>query len=528
MKKILKRAVTVGFGLLAIASLLFFANLVLQNPVIGHEGHDKSDHDEHQEEDHDKKEHKHDKDEQDHSKHNHKQAEGEAINKGKEEEDHEHSSLKLTKEMKKNVGLVLGSVEEKDYIKYLEVPATIRTNQELEQSFVMPAKGVLSEINISEGSYVTNGQVLASVSRNALIQPDIEGFKEYFVNKNIDYSIRAFLTNDQDAIRYLTPYFQTLKMNLEKLEKIKVQGILALRQYFYTQIAKELGLLSEKQQDWFKQILKIEGDLYPEMIPLFVFLADKQLLSQERIQQIVTYAKQPKEVFAYLYFAYEGKSSSQLALLSAQGFLGEEIVLRAPVNGFVKDVKSVKGDLLSDDDILFKFISIDNFICETQLIGKEQTLTSYAIEEELAFCVRKKNQKEYVQATFKGLTIDESKRTTYSFSLLNKRLSGKLDYLPGETVILMIPEKVFKGAITLPTEALIEEGFKKFIFIEEEENSFERVEVAVKYKDKQIVIIEENEHISEEEKIVFKGASGLDMIMKSADKPAGDGHNHAH
>jgi len=101
-------------------------------------------------------------------------------------------------------------------------------------------------------------------------------------------------------------------------------------------------------------------------------------------------------------------------------------------------------------------------------------------------------------------------------------------YKPGQRLTVRVPQSQVNNAIVVPKDAVAEEGFERFLFVENGDH-FDRVSVEVIASDSVNVAIKNDGQVWPGQTIAVSGAHQLQMAMKNQAGGAIDphaGHNH--
>ena len=108
-------------------------------------------------------------------------------------------------------------------------------------------------------------------------------------------------------------------------------------------------------------------------------------------------------------------------------------------------------------------------------------------------------------------------------------------FRPGQRVHVKVPIKTWKNVITVPLNAIVEEGAETFVFRQhthqghddEHQLEFETVPVRVLHKDQRFAILAEN-NLATSDRIVMNRAYQLHLAMKVRTTGGAHGHGHDH
>jgi multidrug efflux pump subunit AcrA (membrane-fusion protein) len=223
-------------------------------------------------------------------------------------------------------------------------------------------------------------------------------------------------------------------------------------------------------------------------------------------------------------------SIDYLTQFASSGYLSEEVTLISPVDGIIAEVSIKNGQLINNRDVLFKIIEVSSLTVESQLRGKEAALFKLALSNKEKFYIKNLQNEASLPAMYFGLNIVNAGELTVQLNITNSPISEKAptiwQYLPGDQCVLMIPEKSFESSLVLPRGAIVEEGLKRFVFMENGD-SYDRVEVTTLFMDKQTAVLGDETKLFEGDKIVISGAYELNIATKKPVKVSGhEGHQH--
>jgi hypothetical protein len=224
-------------------------------------------------------------------------------------------------------------------------------------------------------------------------------------------------------------------------------------------------------------------------------------------------------------------SLEYLIQFASNGYFAEEIVLTSPMDGILSQVFVKNGQSINNREMLFKVLGLASVIVEAPLRNSEVALFRNAISKNEKFKIKNIQNNTFLTADFFGLNTVNAGELTVQFSITNSPVASAVNtfwqYLPGDQCLLMIPEKTFEASLVIPREAVVEEGYKRFIFMESGD-SFEKVEITTLFMDKHTAVLGAETSLFEGDRIVVFGAYELNLATKKPEKASGDGHGHAH
>jgi len=303
------------------------------------------------------------------------------------------------------------------------------------------------------------------------------------------------------------------------------------RESIFLQITDKAGLWHNELRQFYQKLAVLPGNKIPEMIPSLVVINRLGLLDDNKKEILLQYCKSKKEVMAMLTLIQNNNSVDYLTKFASNGYLSEDIDLISPINGLLSQVFIKGGQSINNREMLFKVQGLENVIVEAPLRSSEVALFRNALAKNEKFFIKNNQTNALLQADFFGLNSINAGELMVQFSIVNspieKSTSAFWQYLPGDNCILMIPEKSFDSLLVIPREAVIEEGFKRFVFMESGDD-FEKVEITTLFMDKHTVVLGSDTSLYEGDRIVTFGAYELNLATKKPEKSAGDGHGHAH
>ena len=438
---------------------------------------------------------------------------------------------KLSNEMKINMGIIVKEIERKVVVKNIEVPALIRANENNSSLLTSYASGLVKKLTITEGAFVKKGAVLGVLTRDALPSPEYDAIKDYFHNKNIEMLLIGLNQSKDESLDFFFLFLTSIGLDKSSLQIIKKMPVVDQREAIFLQITDKAGLWQNDLKQYYQKLSNLPGTKIPEMIPSLVMINRLGLLDDLKKEIIQQYCKNKKEVMVMLSLIQNNNSIDYLTQFASNGYLTEEIVLTAPIDGHLSKVYVKVGQSINNREMLFKIAGLTNVIAEAHLRGSEVVQFRNAISKNDKIYIKNIQNNTQIQAEFTGLNSMNEGELTVEFSIINSLIANTTNsfwqYLPGDNCVLLIPEKSFEASLVLPREAVIEEGFKRFVFMESGD-AFEKVEITTLFMDKHSVVLDSESSLYEGDRIVIFGAYELNLATKKPEKSGGDGHSHSH
>ena len=134
--------------------------------------------------------------------------------------------------------------------------------------------------------------------------------------------------------------------------------------------------------------------------------------------------------------------------------------------------------------------------------------------------------------------VDSESRSIRFFVKLPNRISGDSRrghrrfvhwlWMIGQRAQLRVPFGRWKNQIVLPSQAVVEEGSKNYVF-RQHAGHFDRVAIRVKHRDPLFVVVERDGAISPGNRIAWQGAIEMQMALRRQfSGPVGAHHGHTH
>lgn len=443
---------------------------------------------------------------------------------------HAEEPTKLSPEMIANIGVKVSEIEKKTYVKYLEVPAIIKANANKATLITSFSSGTIKKLNVTKGESVKKGKILGLLMRDALPYPNFEEIKDYYQNNNVEMLLMGLNQTRDENLELIGSYTDSIGLDKAMAINLKKLTMVEQREAIFLLITEKAGLWKNDLKLFHQKLAALPGAKIPEMIPALVLINRQGVLDDNKKEAILKYCRNQKETMAMLYLIKENFSLEYLIQFGASGYLSEEVELKAPEDGVIEDVFIKNGQLINNREVLFNIIDTSSLTAVAKLRGIEASIFKGVISKSEKLNIKNLQNEGLLPAEFLGMQLENVSELTAQFNIVNKPLSSSNNmvwqYMPGDQCILMIPEKQFDTALVLPRTAVVEEGFKRFVFMESG-NTFEKVEVSTLFMDKQMVVLGAETSLFEGDRVVFSGAYELNIAMKEPVKLTGhEGHSH--
>ncbi|WP_232107217.1 efflux RND transporter periplasmic adaptor subunit [Gimesia alba] len=431
--------------------------------------------------------------------------------------DHDHarhdeaSSLELSPQARKNVGLTADKVipvKLQSFTRTITIPAiVVERPGKTRITIVAPMTGIITNVNVIAGEAV---------------KPDRELFK-------------LRLTHE-DLVQAQTAYLKTLgeldveNKEIERLTDITNRGV----------IAGKVLLERKYEKEKLEAILKSQR----EALLLHGF-SNAQV---DRIDQTRRLIKE-HQVYVPILNNQSGEvqmPNMKIRRISATDDSSLDSRTLPPQSMFIVQSLNVsKGDFVEAGDTLCVLADYSDLYLKGQAFEQEADELTRCMEKQWPVeAIQEVNNKE--KKLIRNLKIDyldnqiETDSRTFSVfvNLPNKiqydtvRQHGKRfvnwEYKLGQRMQLRVPVEIWEKQIVLPVEAIATEGAEHFVF-QENGDHFDRRPVHILYQDQLSAVIENDGSIFPGDKIALAGAHQLQMALKNKAGGGVDPHaGHTH
>lgn len=397
----------------------------------------------------------------------------------------EGSSIKISEQARKNIGLRTEKISLKPFTRTVTLPALVveRPGRSTEQ-VTAPMTGVITKIYAVEGETVSPGAPLFDLR---LTDED--------------------LAQSQSDLLRTKEVLEILAQEIIRIEKVTMEGGLAGKAVLerkYEQQKEQVALRSQKQA------LLLHG------------------FSSEQIENIL----QDRTLLQNI--------TIRAPLHAAASEAGET----EPIYQIL-DLPVVQGEHVTKGDSLVVLGDHATLFVEGEAFERDSQAIARVAEEGLEVDGLLENEKgdaERIQGLkilYVAPQVDPEKRTLHFYlTLENERVRDATlpdgrriviwRFRPGQRMQLLLPVETWKERIVLPTEAIAREGAESYAFTANGDH-FDRRSVHVEYRDPQCVVIAQDGALFEGDVVAMSGAQQLQLALKNKAGGGIDphaGHNH--
>jgi multidrug efflux pump subunit AcrA (membrane-fusion protein) len=429
----------------------------------------------------------------------------------------ESESIELTDQARTNMKLRTQPVSAGVYTKYVEVPGVI-TNWpgRTHVAVTSPLTGVLNAILVSRGELVESGAPMFTLR---LTHQDLVNTQETFLTKLGELDVE--------------------QAEIERLSSIAGSGAIAGKTLISRKYERDKLLAGVRAA---RQAMLLHG------------LTEEQINGIERSRELV------REITVYAPTIHEDRSLHHDSLGHANARLsassGERYVslVQPPVplphprhieaEFLVTELNARRGESVNAGDELAQLSDFSQILIEGhafQRDGKALRLAADTGADVQAVINSTGDGPEVVnglKVAYIGTEVGRASRTLPFYVAIDNIIErdeqrGEKRYVswrykPGQRLTVRLPVARIDDAIVVPKEAVAEEGFERYLFVENGDH-FERVPVAVLARDSVKVAIANDGQVWPGQSIAVRGAHQLQMALKNESGGAIDphaGHNH--
>ncbi|MGQ2811911.1 efflux RND transporter periplasmic adaptor subunit, partial [Leptospira interrogans] len=175
-----------------------------------------------------------------------------------------------------------------------------------------------------------------------------------------------------------------------------------------------------------------------------------------------------------------GLTPAEIAGIERGVYVSSNLVLRSPINGEVTERKAVQGQQVTRNEDLFTIANLTNLMVLLEVYEKDLGMISEGAEAQIYPLGDEKSPGIRGEVAYVGSVLDSIKRTAKLRIMVSNR-NGKLK--PGQSVTAKVKGMVANSGSeprkTIPLEAVHEIEGKSFVFLQNEDGSFEATEVIV-------------------------------------------------
>ncbi len=402
----------------------------------------------------------------------------------------ESSSLELSEQARKNIGLQVGKVELQTFVRTVTVPGIVAERPgRTKLRVAAPMTGIITKVYVVQGEAIRPGQPVF----------DLRLTHEDMLQVQVDF---LKLVEELDVVN----------KEIERLRPSVAKGSIPEKQVLDRQYEQQKLQASLKSQ---RESLLLHG----------LSASDVQEIQKSR----TLLAKQT--VFAPIRPpADEAESTSDLpqrdSLLVAE------------------TVTADSGRFVNTGDSLLTLADYSELFVEGNAFEQEGDLIAKALREGHKVSIRIESENSTgtsvpdLELLYLSDQIDQESRTLHFYVRLpNERTRDQTSgghrfinwrFKPGQRLQVLVPVEEWSKRIVLPAEAVVQEGPESFVF-QQNGSHFDRRPVHVEYSDLSSVVIAQDGSLFPGDMVALNGTQQMQMALKNKAGGAPDphaGHNH--
>ncbi len=450
--------------------------------------------------------------EDDHEEHDH------SAHAGHDHAGHsEAESVQLSEQARTNMGLRTQPVSVSAYTRFIEVPGVVtewpgRTHV----AVTSPLTGVLNSILISRGELVKSGTPLFTLR---LTHQDLVNTQETFLTKLGELDVE--------------------EREIERLSSITSSGAIAGKTLLTRKYERDKLMAGVRAA---RQAMLLHG------------LSEEQINEIERsrvlIREVTVFAPEIHEDHS-LHHESLGHAGSRLAESSADRY-ASMVQPTAPTahprhldaEFLVTELNARLGQAVSAGDELAQLSDFSQILIEGHAFQRDRNTlrkaadTGADVQAVMESSGEGPEVVDGLKVVYIGTEVDRKSRALSFYVTLANKVERAVQsgdkryvswqYKPGQRLTVRLPISQIENAIVVPKDAVAEEGFERYLFVENGDH-FDRIPVAVIGQDSVDVAIVNDGQVWPGQVIAVSGAHQLQMALKNKSGSAIDphaGHNH--
>lgn len=406
----------------------------------------------------------------------------------------ETSSLELSEQARKNIGLKIGKVVLSTFDRTITIPAVVVEQPgRTETRVAAPLTGVISAIHAIEGESLRPGQPLF----------DLRLTHEDMVQAQVD-----FLKSAEEL--------DIVKRDVARMQPAFDKGAMLAKTFLDRKYEQDKLEASQRVQ---REALRLHG------------------LSVEQLDDIVRARKLVSSVTVTLPRSASRKVAQPVTDTETEDASSESLRV-------VEELSVEVGRQVTAGDLLCTVADYSELYIEGKAFEQDSKWIAAAMKQHWPVTAVGEGD----DATAEPLTglavfyvadrIDQQSRTLHFYVRLpNERTRDETSgghrfinwrFKPGQRLQLRVPVEQWSNRIVLPADAVVQEGPESYVF-QQNGSHFDRRPVHVEYRDLAFVVIAQDGSVFPGDKVALTGTQQMQMALKNKAGGAPDphaGHNH--
>lgn len=439
-------------------------------------------------------------------------------------EDHqphdEQIQVKVSPQVEKSLGIQIQALETKDYTSYKNIKATITQTPLSHVSLRAPYSGFVESITVQHGEMVLAGTVAIKLIRDAIPKPEL--------------NLVSFLLSSEQKL---------IGMNLKDFEGLANKSADQKQVHLWKQALIRSANWS-KLADEFVQILPKNLQELPFTIAVIGELSANGNITTEFVELFKKNPKATELFFEISKLSLDGQSVDHINYILSLGGLNPIIEVKIPSDAVDFDVDEIlikPGDKVSSGDRLINLLDYRQIHLEVNALGSEIALFEQVLKKDLSLFAEP-------IATDSGIMLENLKIRNIQSST-NGGANVHLEIInneqivtngtssksfrtwlarPGSKYLLKVPQKVYTNVFVVGSEAVVEDGLEKMVFLKDGE-AYRPANVVETFRDDNAIVLSADSDLFPGDPVVMKGAFGLNLALKAQSGGAVNphaGHNH--
>lgn len=437
-----------------------------------------------------------------------------------DEHGHEESPL-LSAQALKNLNVEVQELDLSSYTTYRPVAARIEATPKTVQPILAPIGGTVQEINVEHGELVKKGIVLVTLMRDSIPRPELK--------------ITGSLLDPEQRLKGLS---------VEEISNVESKLSGEKQAYIWKNSLKRFGYWTSDAEKVLSSLPKRIQSL-PFSVAVIGEISANGYLEEEFVRWIQVDKSAPNRFFEISSYVLEGKSLSLVKNMVKLGAFDSLVTIKVPDLADDFDVHALEikpGDHVEMGQKLGELHNLRELHIEAHARGSEVPLIMNALKKNMtisAVPLTKDSGSILKDLKIRNILDDGEKNgatvhleISKNESFINKDSSGRQfrswDVRAGTRYIIRVPQKKFDEVFVLPSNAVVEDGPEKVVFIQDGD-AYNPAKVVVLYQNDEVAILSQDSDIFPGDPVVTHGAFGLGLALKAQTGGAVDphaGHNH--
>ncbi|PCJ56017.1 MAG: hypothetical protein COA79_20100 [Planctomycetota bacterium] len=435
---------------------------------------------------------------------------------------HGEEAKVLSAQSLKNLNVKVEEIEVQDYTTYRGVSAQIENTPKTIQTIIAPFGGTVKGIEVEHGELVKKGTTLLTLMRDSIPRPELK------------------LTQS-----LLDPEQRLKGLSIDEISNMEKKSSGEKQSYIWKKSLKRFGYWSNAADRVWRSLPKDIRKL-PYSIAVIGELSATGYLKKDFVNWVAKDKIASNNFFEISSLLLDGKGLSLIKNLNSLGALDSLISIKVPSLSEDFDVHNITvkpGDHVEMGQVLGELHNSRELHIEAHARGSEIPMLMNALENDVkmsAVPITKNAGEKLSNLVIRNILDDSDKggatvhlEISGNTSVIKNGKKGKRfrswKIRVGSRYILQVPQKIFKDVFVIPSDAVVDDGVDKIVFIQDGETYIPSKVVVLYQNDEVAILSQDDSEFFPGDPVVVRGAFGLGLALKAQTGGAVDphaGHNH--